>query len=129
FSAEMHRLQNLRGSDGKRAFTIPLDASSRDEEFTRLDTITMADYLREHGWFDCAPLRWYVNYSCRDDYGAGVEKISAWAGVHYFASRDGRAANAPNYSVVTWPEGNGWFVHQLQSRFAEKIHSSCAVWN
>jgi hypothetical protein len=70
-----------------------------------------------------------VNYCCRDDYGAGLEKISAWAGVHYFAARDGRAANAPEYAVVTWPEGNGWFVRQLQTSFAAKIRSSCAVWN
>src|ERR1051325_8102838 len=126
FFAEMRRWQNTRGSDGKRAFTIPLDASSHDEEFTRLDKITMADYLRERGWLECAPLRWYVNYCCRDDYGAGIEKISAWAGIHYFASRDGGAANAANYAVVTFPEGNGWFVEKLQSKFAENIRGSCA---
>jgi hypothetical protein len=129
FFAEMHRLQSARGSDGRRAFTIPLDASSRDEEFTLLDKMTMSDYLREKAWFGSAPLRWYVNYCCRDDYGAGMEKVSAWAGVHYFASRDGRAANAPGYAVVTFPEGNGWFVSQLQKEAAANIHSSCAVWN
>ena len=129
FFAEMHRLQLARGRDGRRAFTIPLDGSSGDEEFTRLDQITMADYLREKGWFNSAPLRWYVNYCCRDDYGAGIEKVSAWAGVHYFTSRDGRAANAQNYAVVTFPAGNGWFVNRMQSALAGKIRSSCAVWN
>ncbi len=129
FFDEMHRLQARRGKDGRRAFTIPLDASSRDEEFTKLDRITMSEYLRENGWFDSVPLRWYVNYCCRDDYGAGIEKVSAWAGVHYFASRDGRAANAPGYAVVTWPEGNGWFVRQLESGFLSRIRSSCPVWN
>lgn len=129
FFAEMHRFQNLRGSDGRRAFTIPLDLSSGDAEFTRLDQISMADYLRAKGWLDCTPLRWYVNYCCRDDYGAGLEKISAWAGIHYFASRDANAANAQNYAVVTFPEGNGWFVHQLQSASAANVRSSCAVWN
>jgi hypothetical protein len=129
FLAEMHRLQAARGSDGRRAFTIPLDSSSCDEEFTRLDRITMADYLRQNGWFDSAPLRWYVNYCCRDDYGAGIEKISAWAGVHYFASRDGRAVNAASDAVVTWPAGNGWIVRQLQAPLVASIRSSCAVWN
>ncbi|SPE51075.1 Twin-arginine translocation pathway signal [Verrucomicrobia bacterium] len=129
FFAEMRRLQCVRGSDGRRAFTIPLDASSRDETFTRLDQITMAEFLREKGWHDCSPLRWYVNYCCRDDYGAGIEKVSAWAGVHYFASRDGRAANAPSYALVTWPEGNGWFVRQMQGGLESRIRSSCAVWN
>jgi phytoene dehydrogenase-like protein len=129
FFDEMRRFQTARGSDGRRAFTIPLDASSHDDEFTRLDRITMADYLRVKGWLNSVPLRWFVNYCCRDDYGAGIEKVSAWAGVHYFASRDGRAANAAGYAVVTWPEGNGWFVRQLQSGIASNIRSSCAVWN
>jgi protoporphyrinogen oxidase len=129
FLTEMHRLKQARGRDGHRAFTIPVNRSSRDESFTQLDSITMEQYLREKGWLDSAPLRWYVDYCCRDDYGAGIDKVSAWAGVHYFASRDGLAANAASYSVVTWPEGNGWFVHRIQASLADHIRSSCAVWN
>ena len=129
FFAEMHRFKQARGSDGRRAFTIPVERSSRDETFTRLDSITMEQYLGEKGWHNSAPLRWYVDYCCRDDYGAGIDKVSAWAGVHYFASRDGLAANATSYAVVTWPEGNGWFVHRIQSGVADRIRSSCAVWN
>ena len=34
-------------------------------------------------------LRWYLDYCCRDDYGAGAAQVSAWAGLHYFASRHG----------------------------------------
>jgi len=30
-----------------------------------------------------AYLRWYVDYGCRDDYGAPASATSAWAGVHY----------------------------------------------
>src|SRR5258706_7235689 len=102
FLAEMQRLKLARGGDGRRAFTIPLNKSSRAEEFTRLDAITMADYLRAKGWLESAPLRWYVDYCCRDDYGSGIQTVSAWAGIHYFASRDGRAADAADYAVVTW---------------------------
>ena len=36
-----------------------------------------------------AHLRWYLDYCCRDDYGAGLATVSAWAGIHYFASRHG----------------------------------------
>jgi hypothetical protein len=50
-----------------------------------------------------------LNYSCRDDYGAGIERVSAWAGIHYFASRESR-------DVLTWPEGNGHLVHLLRDR-------------
>ena len=129
FFGEMHEFQAARGQDGRRAFTIPLDDSSGDQRFRALDRISMADYLLEQGWLACGPLRWYVNYCCRDDYGAGINEVSAWAGVHYFASRDGTAANAPGYAVVTWPEGNGWFAQRLQAGLASRIRSSCAVWN
>lgn len=129
FFAEMRRFKLAKGSDGKRAFTIPLDASSRDEQFTRLDSITMAEYLRRQAWFTCEPLRWYVNYCCRDDYGAGIESVSAWAGVHYFASRDAQAANAASDAVVTWPEGNGWLARQLENFVDGHIRRSCVAWN
>ncbi len=33
--------------------------------------------------FDSAPLRWYINYACRDDYGALAKDTSAWAGKQY----------------------------------------------
>lgn len=129
FFEEMRRLQMARGSDGRRAFAIPLDESSSDDGFRRLDKITMAEYLRDKGWDRSAPLKWYVNYCCRDDYGGGSDHVSAWAGAHYFASRNARAANAPGYAVVTWPEGNGWLVRQLREPIAAHIRSSCPVWN
>ena len=129
FFQAMRGFQNRRGRDGRRAFTIPLDGSSRDEEFLRLDRMTMLEFLQQQGWWDCEPLRWYVDYCCRDDYGAGLDKVSAWAGIHYFASRDGRAANAAEYAVVTWPEGNGWLVEQLRKGLDENCRTSCAVFN
>ena len=50
-----------------------------------------------------------MNYCCRDDYGAMAADTSAWAGVHYFASR------APEEKgPLTWPEGNGWITRLLQ---------------
>ncbi|MCC3262610.1 hypothetical protein LLE87_31045, partial [Paenibacillus polymyxa] len=50
-------------------------------------------------------LHWYLNYCCRDDYGARHDEVTAWAGLHYFASRDGHAANAGEGAVLTWPGG------------------------
>ena len=47
----------------------------------------MADWLRQKR-FDSPYLHWYVNYACRDDYGALAADTSAWAGIHYFASRE-----------------------------------------
>lgn len=128
FFTDVKRWRNTRGADGHPAFTLPLDDSSTDPEIRRLDTGTMAAYLRDQGW-DSPTLRWYVDYCCRDDYGAGANQVSAWAGLHYFASRTGEADNAAPHEVLTWPEGNGWLVRQMSAPFAHHLQPSCAAWN
>ena len=82
-----------------------------------LDAMTFGAWLVQEGLED-AHLRWYLDYCCRDDYGAGVDRVSAWAGIHYFASRHGfhapgEAVDEARESVLTWPEGNGWITHRL----------------
>ena len=128
YFAQMETWRAATGSDGRRAFAIPVDLSSRDPQFTALDTLTMRAFMDSRGW-TCAPLRWYVDYSCRDDYGAGFDAVSAWAGVHYFAARNGHAANAAHDAVLTWPEGNGWLARRLAEPVRAKIRSGCIVWN
>jgi putative NAD(P)-binding protein len=128
FFAAMERFRSMRGLDGRPGFAIPLDLSSRDPELVALDGKTMADWMTEQGW-NSPPLRWHVDYSCRDDYGAGIAQVSAWAGVHYFASRRGRAANADRDAVVTWPEGNGWLVNKLAAPCATRTRSRGIVFN
>jgi predicted NAD/FAD-dependent oxidoreductase len=110
FHDRMEAFKASRGRDGRRAFAIPVDHSSHDPEFTALDGMTMAAWLDREG-FDSPELRWHIDYGCRDDYGAGIAAVSAWAGIHYFASRD-------SDEVFTWPEGNGWLVNQLRERLA-----------
>lgn len=101
------------GSDGKEAFAIPLSFSSQDAALLALDNISAAAFMDEHN-FRSPFLRWYVNYCCADDYGASLDNTSAWAMIHYFASRKGRGANAESDEVLTWPEGNFWLVNQLR---------------
>ena len=120
--------KEAKGADGLDAFTIPLDRSSRDEKFRQLDTISFASYLTEKG-FTSAYLRWYLTYSCRDDYGSTLETTSAWAGIHYFASRKGQAANANASSVLTWPQGNGFLADQLRSQGNSSIRQSLLVYS
>lgn len=127
FFEELAHLREKVGSDGKRAFAIPLDLSSQDREFLDLDKISMKEWLDSKG-FDSKPLIWYVNYCCRDDYGVGIADVSAWAGLHYFAGRRGRAANAENNAVVTWPEGNGYLVSKLRERLSEHIVPAAIVY-
>lgn len=86
-----------------------------------LDQGNFADWLAQHGITD-PHLRWYLDYCCRDDFGAGSARISAWAGVHYFASRhgfhvpgQGSELEAEREGLLTWPEGNGWLTQRLAS--------------
>lgn len=126
FLRRMKEFKRLTGADGRPAFAIPADRSSRDPTLLALDQMTMADWLRREG-YEAEPLRWYVDYCCRDDYGGGMARVSAWAGIHYFASRDGQAANAPPYAVLTWPEGNGWLTTRLQAAAAAQIRTGAAA--
>lgn len=82
-----------------------------------LDAMTFEAWLQQQG-LDDEHLRWYLDYCCRDDYGAGMARVSAWAGLHYFASRHGfhapgEAVAEDREGVLTWPEGNGWLTQQL----------------
>ncbi|NHZ35437.1 NAD(P)-binding protein [Massilia rubra] len=104
FFAEVERLRTLRGSDGQRAFVFPSVSSSRDPAFDPLDRITFKAWLDQQG-YRSPTLLWYLNYCCRDDYGTRYDQVSAWAGLHYFASRGGQAANAGNGAWLTWPGG------------------------
>lgn len=124
----VHTLRNERGSDGQPAFAIPIALSSQDEKYLKLDTISMAQWLRENS-FRSRPLLWYVDYCCKDDYGVTAENVSAWAGLHYFAGRRGHAANAETNSVVTWPEGNGFIVKQLKEKLKDYIRTETAVYH
>ncbi|MDD0811027.1 FAD-dependent oxidoreductase [Curvibacter sp. RS43] len=100
-------------------YAIPLSRQSLSPGQLALDALTFGQWLNQRGLNDPA-LRWFLDYCCRDDYGAGVDQVSAWAGLHYFASRHGfqapgseAAAQAAESAVLTWPEGNGWLVERL----------------
>ena len=98
-----------------------------------LDAITFAQWLAQQGLND-VHLRWYLDYCCRDDYGAGCARVSAWAGIHYFASRHGfhapgSASPEEREGVLTWPEGNGWITQRLAAPLhrAGQLHTATSV--
>lgn len=100
-------------------FTIPM---ARGAKPSVLDQIPMAEWLRRNR-FDAPGLEWYVNYACRDDYGALASATSAWAGIHYFASR------APEEKgPLTWPEGNGWILERLLERLGAFVRTRSIVY-
>lgn len=127
FFSLVKQLRAARGSDGKPAFAIPVDLSSQDEQFLKLDRLSMKDWMEQNN-FKTKPLEWYVNYCCRDDYGSTLDHVSAWAGLHYFAGRRGRAANAEQNSVVTWPQGNGFLVEKLKELLKDHIRPQSLVY-
>jgi hypothetical protein len=103
-----------------RRFTVPLDNGLSDEDAS-LDRLSFASWLATNG-FDSEPLLWYLNYACRDDYGALAAEVSAWAGLHYFSSRD-----TDEKGPLTWPEGNGWIVKRLLERVGRFVRAGQPV--
>jgi hypothetical protein len=112
FFAHIDRLRQTTGADGRRIFTVPTALASADPSWRALDALTFRDWLHREG-YQAATLHWYADYCCRDDYGATADHVSAWAGLAYFASRGGLAANAEQGTVLTWPEGLDWMAERL----------------
>ena len=102
-------------------FALPTQRAAWRAAHAALDAVTFGHWLAREG-LDDPLLRWYLDYACRDDYGAGLDEVSAWAGLHYFASRHGFQAPgddaAEREPVFTWPEGNAW----LADRLAAPLH-------
>lgn len=121
-------LKHRKGSDGRPLFAVPLRLSSKDKEFLDLDKITFADYLKEHS-YTSKPLLWYLDYCCRDDFGALSNAVSAWAGLHYFASRRPWNGNHEETQLLTWPEGNGWLVKELAGILKDNISTSALAFD
>lgn len=120
FFQYIETLKHARGKDNKYAFSIPIDASSTDEDYRALDKVSFATFLQQQG-YTSPYLLWYLEYCCKDDYGATLEQTSAWAGLHYFASRKGVGANANSSDVLTWPEGNGYLMNGLRKQCKGRI--------
>jgi len=119
-------LKNRRGRDGRKLFAIPIALSSTDEEWRQLDLQSFAAWLTVQG-YTAPSLRWYLDYCCRDDYGTTSDKVSAWAGLHYFASRTGLASNAEEDAVLTWPGGLQPMAQHLYATVREHMQPGFAV--
>ena len=118
---QFQKLEDLFGNfRASGAFTIPLELG-RSEKYAHLDRISFADWLEQQG---CTSrlVSWYMNYACRDDYGAVARDTSAWAGIHYFSSRE-----PEEKGPLTWPEGNGWITRRLLERVGEHIRTNQMV--
>lgn len=117
---ELQRFEQLvdsfataRDSQGRRAFALPVADSSTESTWTQLDQIDAARWLQQQG-LRSERLHWLLEYGCRDDFGLRLRDTSAWALVHYHASR--RAGAEPTEQpVLTWAQGNGVLVDHLRA--------------
>ena len=115
---------------GELGFALPTHRVPWTAGHAALDGQTFAAWLKAEGLVDERLLA-YLDYACRDDYGAGLSTVSAWAGIHYFASRHGfhppgdhESAESP---VFTWPEGNAWLARRLAAPNRARIHTGRTV--
>lgn len=126
FHAVEQALSQRIGRDGKSAFQIPVSDSSRDADLLELDTMTMRAWLDREG-FRSPFLHWYVRYALLDDFGGEPEEVSAWAGLHYFASRKVRTPELEGSHFLVWPEGNGFLVDAMATRSGAKRTTGALV--
>ncbi|MBY0464974.1 MAG: FAD-dependent oxidoreductase [Burkholderiales bacterium] len=120
----------VRAVQQRSLYAIPISKWPLPHDQLALDAFTFGAWLTAQGLTD-PHLRWYLDYCCRDDYGAGLATVSAWAGLHYFASRHGFTApgdDAPEAEpVLTWPQGNGWLTTQLAAPLGDRLRTGQVV--
>lgn len=126
FFEQMEGFKHLLGSDGKPFFAIPERFASQDRSYDYLDRQSFATYLTDNK-LRCRSLNWYLDYCCRDDYGQDTTKVSAFAGIHYFAARRAESKNADPNGLLTWPEGNGFLVDRMISSYRDKTITNTIV--
>lgn len=129
---EQYRRFSTRVAQAQReaGFAMPTRRARWTAAHAALDAQAFAAWLDRAGLND-ARLRWYLDYCCRDDFGADASVVSAWAGLHYFASRHGFHAPgdeaAEREPVLTWPEGNGWLAERLAAPLQQRAHLGRSV--
>ncbi len=134
--ADYRRFADLVAAANRpQAFTIPTASSRWDATLAALDRQSFRQWL-DAQQLGAPALRWYLDYCCRDDYGAGIDYVSAWAGLHYFASRHGFTAPGLDSAtsneldrddLLTWPEGNAWLARRLAAPQQEHIQAGSLV--
>lgn len=127
FLQKMTEFRENKGKDGKYFFDIPMSFCSSDESLNSLDEITMKKWLLDNN-FSAEEILEYVDYCCKDDFGLGIEFVSAWAGIHYFAARKHENKKYDD-TVLTWPEGNGRLVKHLKSFVENKVLTNHLVYD
>ena len=114
-------------------FTIPVSKVPLALVQQALDAMLFEEWLVREGFVD-VDLRWFLDYCCRDDFGAGIAHVSAWAGIHYFresawffSAGRRRRKYGERDAVLTWPQGNGWLSEQLAAPLQGRLRTGRVV--
>ncbi|MDR1967485.1 MAG: FAD-dependent oxidoreductase [Burkholderiaceae bacterium] len=124
--------QAVEAAQQAARYAIPVRKSSFAPIQLAQDAIHFKAWLDQQGFTDPS-LLWYLDYCCRDDFGAGIGTVSAWAGLHYFASRHGfhapgeRDESGDDAGLLTWPEGNAWLAERLAAPLGQRLHTGRVV--
>jgi len=128
--AQYRLFAKLIADTGRLGFALPTARAAWTAAHAALDALTAAQWLHAQGITDPLLLA-YLDYCCRDDYGAGSATVSAWALAHYFASRHGFSAPGDDTNdrdpVLTWPDGNAPLADALRRPFADRVFTGRAA--
>ena len=124
----MDEMRQKKDALGNYWFAIPVHDSSKEDEAIKLEKIFFKDWLKEHD-YKSEELLWLLDYSCRDDYGLGIDYVSAWAGIHYFAGRKNNWSKKYKDQVFTWAEGNARLTKHFEKYTEDKKLSGHLVFD
>jgi hypothetical protein len=117
---ELRRFETLVAEHrASEQFTIPMALGATHD--SPLDRISFEQWLTTND-FRSPAMRWFAEYATRDDYGALLRDTSAWAGLHYFASRE-----PSDEGPITWPEGNAWIARNLSRKLSNYVVTGTPV--
>jgi hypothetical protein len=113
FHKQVVAMAARRDGRGRPSFAIPRRRSSTDSELLRLDALSMKEWLDQSG-YHAARFRWWIEYACRDDFGADLSQTCLGrAALFRVSSQPWRRRGV---GFLTWPEGNGRLVDVMARR-------------
>jgi protoporphyrinogen oxidase len=94
------------------------------EQFRHLNEVTFLEWLQQQIDLSSEFIEG-LDYHMKDDYGAGAEKVSALAGIHYFTCR-------PYYikpvELFSPPQGNSYFINKISAQIpSDRIYTTHVV--
>jgi protoporphyrinogen oxidase len=93
---------------------MPLPSRLSKETERKLNDLTFSQYLDQHITLS-SQFKRGLDYHMMDDYGAGINEVSAFSGIHYFMCRPYYRQTVDLFSP---PQGNYYFIDKIQNRLS-----------